>query len=143
MWSGSGRLGRPPGSPEGARAGVQPSDWVGEWAWGGQQGECGGWQGERGERRGSAGARLPWPEAGLRKGQEVAQWARQVRRAQEGGKVVGLYWTKGWYDLVLVTEAPDEQMMVVLLALASQGNVHTETLRAFDETEMESILQKL
>jgi uncharacterized protein with GYD domain len=33
--------------------------------------------------------------------------------------------------------------MAALLVLGGLGNVRTETLRAFNETEMESILQKV
>jgi uncharacterized protein with GYD domain len=41
-------------------------------------------------------------------------------------------------------EAPDEQtMMTELLALESLGNVRTETMRAFNEMEIQSILQKI
>ena len=53
------------------------------------------------------------------------------------------YWTAGAYDGALVLEAPDEQTAASLFTkLGSLGNVRTQSLRAFDRAEMESILAK-
>lgn len=71
---------------------------------------------------------------------------RQARTAAEqaGIKVHGWYLTEGRYDVVTVVEAPDEQTVVAgVLAIARNGNFRSETLRAFDENEMEQIIQKL
>lgn len=58
--------------------------------------------------------------------------------------VLSLYWTQEHYDIVTAVEAPDDQTaMAALLAAGGQGNVRTEILRAFVETEMASILQKV
>jgi uncharacterized protein with GYD domain len=58
-----------------------------------------------------------------------------------GVKVTGLYWTLGAFDSVVVFEAPDEATATaVMLQLASQGNVRTQTARAFDAAEMQKIL---
>lgn len=60
------------------------------------------------------------------------------------GRVIGIWWTLGQYDVVTITEAPnDEVVMQVLLATGMQGNVRTATLRAFSADEMEKIIQKL
>jgi uncharacterized protein with GYD domain len=55
-----------------------------------------------------------------------------------------IYWTLGAYDLVCVLEARDEASLTAFnLALAAQGNVRTQSLRAFSAAEMEQILAKL
>lgn len=66
------------------------------------------------------------------------------KAAQKAGvSIKSQYWTSGGHDGVLVLEGPDEQVVsALLLKLASDGNVRTHTLRAFDRTEMEAILSK-
>jgi uncharacterized protein with GYD domain len=76
----------------------------------------------------------------------TVQRTREVRADNEkrGFTMRGLYWTQGQYDLVAIVDAPNEQaMMAGLLNIAGAGNVHSETLRAFDESEMEAIIQKM
>jgi uncharacterized protein with GYD domain len=58
-----------------------------------------------------------------------------------GITVKELYWTTGGHDGVLILEGPDEMaIMALLLTLSRAGNVRTKTLRAFDQQEMEEIL---
>jgi uncharacterized protein with GYD domain len=65
--------------------------------------------------------------------------ARQAFR-QAGADMKTLYLTMGQYDLVVVIEAPnDETMARIALTLGSQGNVRTETMRAFTEDEFRKI----
>ena len=60
-----------------------------------------------------------------------------------GAKVKEIYWTIGSYDVVVVMEAPDDKTLAVaLLGMGSFGNVRTQTLRAFDSSEMEEIVSK-
>jgi uncharacterized protein with GYD domain len=50
----------------------------------------------------------------------------------------------GQYDYVVVAEAPDDETMArIALAVAGQGNVRTQTIRAFDRSEMMSIVDGL
>jgi uncharacterized protein with GYD domain len=50
----------------------------------------------------------------------------------------------GEYDLVCLLEAEDEQALTAFnLALAMQGNVRSESLRAYTSSEMDKILAKL
>jgi len=61
-----------------------------------------------------------------------------------GGSVKGFYLTLGRYDLVLITEAPNDEVIARLtLATGSLGNVTTETLRAFTEDEFRKIVASL
>ena len=61
-----------------------------------------------------------------------------------GAKVTNIYWTLGEYDGVLIIEAPDDETVTTaLLHLASAGNVHTSTVRAFTATEIDAIVAKV
>lgn len=87
-----------------------------------------------------------WTDQGVRNAKDTVQRAAAFRGDLErrGATLVGLYWTQGRYDIVTIVEAPDDQtVMAALLAIAGLGNVRTETLRAYNETEMASILQKV
>lgn len=71
--------------------------------------------------------------------------AREARAANEsrGFKVRELLWTQGQYDLVAIVDAPDEQaMMAGLMNIAGAGNVRSNTMRAFTESEMEEIVSR-
>jgi uncharacterized protein with GYD domain len=72
--------------------------------------------------------------------------ARQTREQNEkrGFKVQAMLWTQGPYDLVAVVEAPSEEaMMGGMVNVVSAGNVSSVTMRAFDEKEMEKILEQV
>ena len=61
-----------------------------------------------------------------------------------GGEVKAFYMVTGQYDMVVVTEAPnDDAMAKVALATASRGSLKTETLRAFTEDEYRKIISSL
>ena len=50
----------------------------------------------------------------------------------------------GQYDSVFTLEAPnDETAAKIAMAIGSRGNVETETLRAFTETEFKEIIAGL
>ena len=53
-----------------------------------------------------------------------------------GFKILDMYWTQGQYDVVVIMEAPDEEMMIAgLLNASASGNIRSETLRAFSAAE--------
>ena len=82
-------------------------------------------------------------DQGLKDIKGTVHRSRDVRADLEkrGFKVVGIYWTQGQYDLVSVVEAPSEDAMLAgLFNIAETGNVHSETLRAYTEAEMEKAL---
>jgi uncharacterized protein with GYD domain len=61
-----------------------------------------------------------------------------------GGKMKSVWWTMGPYDAVSIVEAPDDETVTAFaLAVGGQGNVHTVTMRAFDKTEMQKVLDRL
>ena len=61
-----------------------------------------------------------------------------------GGKVIGVYTVMGEYDIVAIGEVPsDEIAMTFALALGSQGNVRTTTLKAFTKEQFAAMIKKL
>jgi uncharacterized protein with GYD domain len=61
-----------------------------------------------------------------------------------GSELRAFYLTMGRYDIVTVSEAPDDLAAAkVALAVGSAGNVSTETLRAFSEDEYREIVASL
>jgi uncharacterized protein with GYD domain len=61
-----------------------------------------------------------------------------------GVTVKDIFWTQGRYDIVAVTEAPDELAATALnLSLGALGNIRTESLRAFSPDEMTKIVAKM
>jgi uncharacterized protein with GYD domain len=55
-----------------------------------------------------------------------------------------IYWTLGQYDLVCVLDAADEASLTAFnLAISAQGNVRSQSLRAFTAAEMDKVLAKL
>ena len=61
-----------------------------------------------------------------------------------GVKLKDMYWTQGQYDIVTICEGADEQSVAAFgLALAGQGNVTMQTLRAFTRDEMAAIIRKV
>lgn len=85
-------------------------------------------------------------DQGIRNVKGTVERAQAVKKAAEasGGRVIGVWWTIGQYDTVLIFEAPDDETATRnLLATGMLGNVRTTTLRAFSEDEMKRIVQGL
>jgi uncharacterized protein with GYD domain len=88
---------------------------------------------------------LNWTDEGIRGFKGALDRAQAARELAErlGGTVKADYWTIGPYDVVAVTEFPDDETSTAfLLAIGAQGNVRTTTLRAFDHDEMERVIAK-
>jgi uncharacterized protein with GYD domain len=61
-----------------------------------------------------------------------------------GSELKTFYLTMGSYDIVAISEAPDDAAAAkVALAIGAAGNVTTETLRAFSEDEYREIVAAL
>jgi uncharacterized protein with GYD domain len=61
-----------------------------------------------------------------------------------GVTIKSIHWTLGQYDVVTLCEANDDASATAFaLALASAGNIRTQTLRAFSKDEMSAILAKM
>jgi uncharacterized protein with GYD domain len=87
-----------------------------------------------------------WTEQGIQNVKESPQRVEAARSAIEaaGGHLVFFYMTMGQYDFAALVETDgDEAAAKLLLNLARQGNIRTETVRAFTEEEHTSIIDSL
>jgi uncharacterized protein with GYD domain len=86
-----------------------------------------------------------WTDQGVRNFKASLDRAKAAGELAEkmGGKLTDTYWTLGPYDVVAIADFPDDESgEAFLLALGSQGNVRTTTLRAFDAEEFSRIVSK-
>jgi uncharacterized protein with GYD domain len=65
-----------------------------------------------------------------------------IKAAESAGmKVLGVYYTQGPHDLVIVSEADDENAATAFtLGTAAQGNVRSTTMRAWSPSEFSKIV---
>lgn len=85
-------------------------------------------------------------DQGIRNVKDTTKRAKafQTLGGKTGIELKGIYWTMGRYDVVVVTEAPDDETISrAMLSLGSIGNVRTETLRAFSAKEMDKLVKGL
>lgn len=89
---------------------------------------------------------LNWTDQGIR-GIKNAPTRLQAGRdlaKKLGVEIKNLYLTTGDSDLVLFVDAPNgDNVAKFALALASQGNVHTRTARAWSEAEYTKLVSEL
>ena len=89
---------------------------------------------------------LNWTDQGARHSRETIKRARAFHNLIESrhGKVREHLYTLGEYDIVMVTEFPDDDTAAAaMLTLASLGNVRTKTMRAFSDGETAAIMSGL
>jgi len=84
---------------------------------------------------------MSWTQQGIAKVKDSGSRLDAGREAFKklGVEIKDVYLTMGRYDLVAVIEGPDDAVARALLSLASQGNIQTETLRAWKEDEYRKI----
>lgn len=81
--------------------------------------------------------------------ESIKQVPARIDAAKQAAKAVGaeikqVYLVMGRYDVVAIMEAPDDETAAKLaLTTAMQGNVQTETLRAFSEAEFRRLVAAL
>jgi uncharacterized protein with GYD domain len=64
--------------------------------------------------------------------------------AADGVKLLNFYMVTGSHDIVIISEAPnDEAMAKSMLRTLSQGGITTQTSRAFTEDEYRKIIASL
>jgi uncharacterized protein with GYD domain len=89
---------------------------------------------------------VQFTEPGIKAVRDTCERAAAFKSAAKklGVKVTGIYWTLGAFDGVIVCEAPDEiTATAALLHLGTRGHLRTQTVRAFDATEMQKVLDLL
>jgi uncharacterized protein with GYD domain len=89
---------------------------------------------------------INWTEQGISKINESPDRYSSFKALVEiaGGKLIGGYYTLGEYDVVIIIEAPnDEVVMSLMLKVSSAGKVRTKTLKAFTAEEGIKIIKDL
>jgi uncharacterized protein with GYD domain len=87
-----------------------------------------------------------WTQKGIEQIKESPTRLDAFKQAVKsaGGTVKSFYMVTGQYDMVIVSEAPnDDAIAKVALATGSKGSVRSETLRAFTEDEYRKIIAGL
>ncbi len=85
-----------------------------------------------------------YTDQGLRKIKKSPSRLDTARKAAEelGGKLGDLYLTMGAYDLVAISEFPDDATAATfVLRLGTLGNVRTTTVKAFSENAYRKIVE--
>lgn len=89
---------------------------------------------------------MNWTDQGIKDGKHTVDRYQEAKKAASamGITMENVLWTLGEYDLVCIFDAPDEETAAALmLMLGSGGNLRTKSMRAFTETEMTSMIEKL
>jgi uncharacterized protein with GYD domain len=86
-----------------------------------------------------------YTDQGIRNIKDAPQRARAFRELckQQGVHVRELLWTSGPYDMVVITEGPEDALAAVLLSVAKLGNVRTQSLRGMDLESFQRVLEKV
>lgn len=87
-----------------------------------------------------------WTDQGIRNVKDAPKRVEAFESAVKaaGGKLRDIFLVMGDYDLVVVTDAPnDETVARLTLATGMQGNVRTTTMRAFSRDETAKIIGSL
>lgn len=88
---------------------------------------------------------INWTDEGAKTASDTVDRAEAAQKivADMGGSLQ-IYWTMGQFDMVVVSEFPDDETAVAFLAkLTSLGNVRTQTMRAFNGDDVRGIMSKM
>ena len=87
-----------------------------------------------------------WTDQGIRNVKDSAKRLDVGKKKLKdmGGEIKAFYLTTGPYDMLAVVEVPNDAALAAhLLWLGSQGNLRTQTMKAFTEEEFRGIVDKL
>ena len=85
-------------------------------------------------------------DQGIRAVKDTPKRAKAFRATSGalGVKVKDIYWTLGRYDVVVTMEAQDDETVAALMMkVGSLGNLTSQTLRAFTESEITSLVSRV
>ena len=85
-------------------------------------------------------------DQGIRNAKDTVKRADALKEMAKkfGVTIKEFFWTQGQYDIVTITEAPDEVSGTALnMSLCALRNVRTQTLRAFSADEMKQVIAKM
>ena len=89
---------------------------------------------------------INWTGQGISKIKDSAERYNSFKALVEkaGGKLIGGYYTFGEYDVVIIINAPsDDVVMSIMLKIGSHGNIRSKTLKAFSAEEGFRIIKDL
>lgn len=87
-----------------------------------------------------------WTQQGVEKIRESPSRLDAAKKvfAADGIKILNFYLVTGTHDLVIISEAPSDDLMAkAMLSTMSDGAITTETSRAFTEDEYRAIIKSL
>ena len=87
-----------------------------------------------------------WTQKGIENVKESPARLDAAKQAVEamGGRVTGFYLVQGQYDMVVVSEGPDDETAAkIALSIGSKGAARSVTMRAFPEDEYRKIISEL
>jgi uncharacterized protein with GYD domain len=85
-------------------------------------------------------------DQGIRGVKDTAKRAKGFRDAASamGMKVKDIFWTLGTYDVIVIFEAAkDEEAAALMMKVGALGNLKSQTLRAFTESEIPAVVSKI
>jgi uncharacterized protein with GYD domain len=88
---------------------------------------------------------INWTDEGAKTASNTVDRAEAAQKlAADMGGSMQIYWTMGQFDMVGISEFPDDETAVAFLAkVSSLGNVRTQTMRAFNGDEVQGIMGKM
>jgi len=89
---------------------------------------------------------INWTEQGAKNVKDTVTRYEAAKQMVEskGGTFDAILWTAGPYDMVAITDVPDEETATAVnLTLAAAGNLRTITMRGFTAAEMTGIISKM
>ena len=87
-----------------------------------------------------------WTDQGVGSIEDGPRRVDVARKSLEdmGGKFLSVYMTMGFHDMVITYDAPDDAVAArFTLLLGKQGNVRTQSLKAFPEEAYRQIVNSL
>ena len=87
-----------------------------------------------------------WTDQGVRTIDDAPKRVDVARKSLEdmGGRFLSVYMTTGIHDMVITYDAPDDAVAArFTLLLGKQGNVRTQSLKAFPEEAYRQIVNSL
>ena len=87
-----------------------------------------------------------WTEQGGRTIEETPKRVDAARKSLEdmGGRFLSVFMTMGIHDMIITYDAPDDAVAArFTLLLGKQGNVRTQSLKAFPEEAYRQIVNTL
>jgi uncharacterized protein with GYD domain len=87
-----------------------------------------------------------WTDQGIRSVRDSAKRLDLGRKKlnEMGGEIKAVYLTMGAFDMLAVVEVPnDATLAAYVLWLGSQGNLRTQTVKAYTEDEYRKIIGEL